>query len=72
MDSRLDPDGFGAIETAAVTDFVRDGVCEHALKIADRLRQLEESWDDAVKAEIEEMMEKHREDLKRGERPGEL
>lgn len=72
LDSRLDPDGFGAIETAAVTDFVRDGVCEHALKIADRLRQLEESWDDAVKAEIEEMMEKHREDLKRGERPGEL
>ncbi len=71
-DEGFDPDGFGALETAAVTDFVRDGVCGHALTIANRLRELEETWDDAVKAEVGEMLEKHREDLKRGERPGEL
>ena len=68
----MDADGFGALETAAVTDFVRDGVCGHALTIANRLRELEETWDDAVKAEVQEMLEKHREDMKRGETPGEL
>ena len=72
VDARLDADGFGALETAAVTDFVRDGVCGHALAIADRLRQFEETWDDAVKAEVGEMLEKYREDLKRGESPGGL
>ena len=71
-DEGSDPDGFGALETAAVTDFVRDGVCGHALTIANRLRELEETWDDAVKAEVREMLEKHREDMKRGETPGEL
>ena len=34
--------------------------------------ELEETWDDAVKAEVGEMLEKHREDLKREETPGEL
>ena len=71
-DEGSDPDGFDALETAAVTDFVRDGVCGHALTIANRLRELEETWDDAVKAEVQEMLEKHREDMKRGETPGEL
>ena len=71
-DEGLDPDGFDALETAAVTDFVRDCVCGHALTIANRLRELEETWDDAVKAEVQEMLEKHREDMKRGETPGEL
>lgn len=72
VDARLDRDGFGALKTAAVTDFVRDRVCGHALAIADRLRQFEETWDDAVKAEVGEMLEKYREDLKRGESPGGL